>query len=164
MKLQSVCLLVLFAATVAAPRTAVCDEAGEIGVQIDLSVLPTPTTAMSDISLHIRLPNFGVHAESAFEPKVSFDNNSILVSVEYRLPPEYDQTFPIPIRIAPEETINLGRLSAGDYTVMASFPTSIGVIIGSASLSFSVVPEPSTAAMIGAASFGCCVFTRRRRL
>ena len=157
MKLFCVAFLAI---AIIASRTAVCDEPVDIHVDIELSVIPEQPTAWSDTLLHVRFPNFAVGVLSTFVPDVSFDNNSILVSLHYQAP-DGDVTIPS-MRFYPEETINLGQLTEGTYNVVAMFPSPTGVSLGSAELGFTVAPEPSTMALIAMVVLVGGIVTRRK--
>jgi hypothetical protein len=149
-------------ATLAWSRPAFCEEPPAIHVDIELSLNPEQPTISADTLLHDKFPNFGVGALNTFAPEVTFNQNSIFVSLWYQSP-DIEPTFPIDLRFAPEETINLGRLGLGTYNVMATFPSPTGFTIGSAELAFAVVPEPSTAALISVVVLIGGIATRRKR-
>lgn len=155
----------LFFATVLAGyvgglQPAYCQDPG-FNVGIELSVAPQQPNDLSDTLLNVRLYNIGVADTSTFSPELSIDNNSIDVVLKYVY--EGTEVLPTSIRMAPAEIINLGRLRPGDYNISTTFPSPTGVILGSSSLTFAVVPEPEAMLMVMIASAMYCGARRQAR-
>jgi hypothetical protein len=114
---------------------------------IQLSIQPLPPTSSDHTYLAFSIPNFGVNVLSKFAPTVAINDNSISVALTYLAAEIAPGEVGLPSSFFPNDRVDLGKLPRGNYTLTATLPDHNAVVIGSATTTFSVVPEATTASL-----------------